>query len=223
MRSIRKSRAATAAILLLLAGCGGLLGGGERADLYRFGAAAPPTEATFVPVAAPSMERPALVLFVGANFERAIAGDRILTVTGAQAGYVAEARWVSPAADLFDAAARQALETRMTSARVVRLRGSPMPDYALGIDVRRFEADYAAGPEAPPDIVLEARARLLRWTDRSIVAEWPVSVRQPAAQNRMPSLVDAFDRATAEAVTRIADGAEQALAGQPRLAQRGGE
>ncbi|MGZ8281623.1 MAG: ABC-type transport auxiliary lipoprotein family protein [Allosphingosinicella sp.] len=202
------------AMILLLGGCGGLLGGGGRADLYRFGASVP--EAPTVPQDAQAL----MVLYLGATFERAIEGDRILTVTGTQAAYIAEARWVAPASELFDAAARRAFEQRVPAAHVVRLRGAPVPDYALGIDVRRFEADYVGGPAAPPEIVVEARIRIIRWSDRSVVGEWPVSVRETATENRMPAIVDAFDRATASAVVRLADLTQQALAGQPRLAQR---
>ena len=215
MNPSRKWRAALGASLLLLAGCGGLLGGGGNADLYRFGSApVAPLEAP------PNNAQPLLVLYPGATFDRAIESDRILTVTGAQAGYVAGARWVAPASDLFDAAARRAFEQRVPAAYVVRLRGAPLPDYALGIDVRRFEADYVGGSEAPPEIVLEAVARLMSWSDRSMVAEWPIEVRETAVDNRLPSIVDAFDRATGQAVLRIADLTQQTLVSRPRLAQR---
>ena len=215
MKSPLRSRAALGVALLLLAGCGGLLGGGGTSDLYRFGSASPPPLES-----PPGAAQPMLVLFPGANFERAIEGDRILTVTGAQAGYVAGARWVAPAAELFDAAARRAFGQRTPSAYVVRLRGAPLPDYALGIDVRRFEADYVGGQAAPPEIVVEAVVRLIHWSDRMMVAEWPIEVREPAADNRLPSIVDAFDRATEQAVTRIADLTQQTLVSRPRMAQR---
>jgi cholesterol transport system auxiliary component len=103
---------------------------------------------------------------------------------------------------------------------MVQIRGAPLPDYALGIDVRRFEAEYVGGAEAPPEVVIEARLRLMRWADRTLIGEWPVVVREPATENRMAAIVDAFDRATTTAVTRIADLTQQSLAGQPRLAQR---
>ena len=169
------------------------------------------------------MARPLLVLFAGSTFDRAIESDRILTVTGHQAAYIADARWVAAADDLFDTAALRAFESRAPAARIVRLRGAPLPDYAIGIDIRRFEAEYVGGAEAPPEVVVEGRLRLMRWNDRTLIGEWPVLVRQPAAENRLPSIVDAFDRATTEAVTRMADHTQQALAGQSYLAQRSGE
>jgi cholesterol transport system auxiliary component len=223
MNMHRSLRGAAGALLLLLAACGGLLGGGGRADLYRFGSVATPDPPPSAPATFAEGSRPALLLYPGASFERAIEGDRILTVTGAQAAYVAEARWVAPASDLFDAVVSRTFEQRTPAARVVRLRGAPLPDYAIGIDVRRFEADYVGGALAPPEIVVEARLRLMRWSDRAFVDEWPIQVREPAAENRLQSIVDAFDRATAVAVARMADQTQQALVRQPRLAQRTGE
>ena len=194
-------------LALMLAGCGGLLGGGGSADMYRFGSL-PAAEPMALP---PGAAQPVTIVYVGANFERAIDGDRILTVTGSQAGYVADARWIAPASEMFDAAALRAFEQRAPSARIVRLRGSPLPEYAMGIDVRRFEADYSAGAGAPPDIVIEARVRLMRWADRTLVGEWPVVSRETARENRVATIVDAFDRGTATVVARIADLTQETL------------
>jgi cholesterol transport system auxiliary component len=200
-------------LALLLAGCGGLLGGGGSADMYRFGSV-PAAE----PMLAPDAARPVSIVYVGANFERAIDGDRILTVTGSQAGYVADARWIAPASEMFDAAALRAFEQRAPSARIVRLRGSPLPEYAMGIDVRRFEVDYSAGAGAPPDIVIETRVRLMRWADRTLIAEWPVVSRETARENRVSIIVDAFDRGTANVVARIADLTQETLTRHAALA-----
>ena len=214
MRMDRKLALALAALALTLSGCGGLLGGGGRADMYRFGNLPAADPAAVRSEAA----RPAMIVYVGATFASAIDGDRILTVTGHQAGYVAGARWISPASDLFDVATVRAFEQRAPTARLVRLRGSPVPEYALGIDVFRFEADYAAGAEVPPEIVIEARARLVRWSDRRLVGEWQVATREPAQENRVATIVDAFDRGTNTVVTRIADHVQQTLASNPSLA-----
>jgi len=211
MRRDRHLRCALAGLCLLPGGCSGLLGGGSRADLYRFGV--PPAVAA--PAVQPDAARPVLILFSGANFEPAIDGDRILTVTGNRAAYVARARWISPAEDLFDDAARRAFDQLMSSPRLVRLIGVPHPDYALGIEVRRFEADYARGGGAPPEVVIETRVRLMRWADRAIVGEWPVVSRERARENRVAAIVDAFDRGSATVVARIAELTREAVARNP--------
>ncbi|HEY5711360.1 MAG TPA: ABC-type transport auxiliary lipoprotein family protein [Allosphingosinicella sp.] len=211
MKIDRTLRSALFGLVFMLGGCGGLLGGGGSADLYRFGIQ-PVAETE---TALPDATRPISIFYAGANFEPAIDGDRILTVTGSQAAYVAGARWISPASELFDSATRRAFNRRMPSARMVRLVGAPPPDYAVGIEVRRFEADYVGGAAAPPEIVIETRVRLVRWSDRSLVAEWPVVSREMAQENRVATIVDAFDRGTNMVTARIADLTQEALGRSP--------
>ena len=211
MRMTRSLRAALLAFTLVLCGCGGILGGGGSADMYRFGSlpAAAPTEGAIGGPLDPA--RPVLVLYVGSTFEPAIDGDRILTVTGSQARYVAAARWIAPAPQLFDAAVVRAIEQRAPSARMVRIRGAPLPDYALGVDVRRFEAEYPGAADAPPEIVIETRVRLTRWADRTLIDEWHVVSRESAQENRVTTMVAGFDRGTAIVASRIADLTQEAL------------
>ena len=54
-----------------------------------------------------------------------------------------------------------------------------------------------------PEAIVEANARLIRRSDRAIVGEWPVSAREPAAENRVTAIVAAFDRATNAVTARI--------------------
>ena len=183
------------AATLLLAGC---LGGGGKADLYRFGpagAAQPATGAVAATI---------VVAYPGATFARPAASDRILTINGAQAGYIAKARWVAPAPDLFDAAALEAFDAHAPGLRIVRTADFTKAAYTLLLEVRRFEAQYPGDPKAAPDVLVETRARLVRRSDRAIVAEWDVARREHAAENRVTAIVTAFDRATAGVVDEIA-------------------
>jgi len=196
---------------LMLSGCGGLLGGRGKADLYRFGGAVVPADGQ--PSA--SVTQPVLVFFPGSSFPPAIEGDRILTVTGAQARYIAGARWISPASDLFDAAIVAELERVSPTVRIIRAGAIPSAEYVLIIDVRHFEASYARGAELPPDVIVAARAKLIRRSDRSIVAEWPVSHSEPSQDNRVSAIVAAFERSTASVTGQIATLVQQSLAARP--------
>src|SRR5688572_5016561 len=100
MKMTRRLRGALLAFTIVLGGCGGLIGGGGSADMYRFGSL--PAAASAEGAMGGPMEtaRPTLVLFVGSIFEPAIDSDRILTVNGSQARYVADARWIAPAPEL---------------------------------------------------------------------------------------------------------------------------
>jgi len=196
------------AATLLLAGC---LGGGGRADLYRFGAAGMPGSQ------APAAPTPTVTVlsFPGSSFSPPVSGDRILTVNGMQASYIARARWVSPAPDLFDAAAIESFEERAPGLRLVRSGDLTRAPYLLLIDVPHFEAHYTGGEKAPPEIVVESRARLVRRADRAIVAEWDVRRTEPATENRVGAIVTAFDRATAGVIDEIADHSARAIATLP--------
>ncbi|HRD46080.1 MAG TPA: ABC transporter, partial [Caulobacter sp.] len=78
-----------------LSGCISLFPKAEPAQLYRLQAK---TTAEAAPAGPPFG-----VLRLTTAFPRASAGDRILTIgDGGQAAYIAGARWVSPAAVMFD-------------------------------------------------------------------------------------------------------------------------
>jgi len=68
--------------------------------------------------------------------------------------------------------------------------------------VRSFETryDYA---EAIPTVVVTARARLLRFPERTVVTERTFSVSQPAGENRVASIVEAYDVATRDLNSQI--------------------
>jgi len=72
----------------------------------------------------------------------------------------------------------------------------------LSVDVRRFEAAYAA-PGAVPDANIVVLLRLFRMSDRSLIVEDRITVRESAGENRQSAIVAAFDRATAEASRQI--------------------
>ena len=192
---------------LLLAGCGGLLGGGENpAALYRFGnGSAPP--------AAPDGARVGPVRSVsyrGAVFPVESRGDRILTARGSNVAYVADARWIAPAAELFDTALKREFARSLPGARLIDPIQGPRTDFALSIDVRRFEASYE-GAEAPV-VAMDANVKLIRWIDRTIIGEWTFSSRKPATENRVAAIVAAYDEATTEIIGQI-QGAVSRFAG----------
>jgi cholesterol transport system auxiliary component len=193
---------------LLLAGCGGLLGGDKHpATLYRFGNTSAP--ATGPDNTAAGQIR--MVNFRGAVFPLESRGDRILTTRGSTAAYVARSRWIAPAADLFDTALRREFAQSLAGMRLVAPAEGPRADFVLSIVVRRFEAAYEGG-EAPV-IEMEANVKLLRWADRTIIGEWSFSSRKPAAENKVTAIVSAYDEATAEMIDHIR-GAVSQFAGQ---------
>lgn len=177
---------AAAALAVGLAGCS-LLSSPDPIQLYRFGD-------TNLPPTAPAADRTVVVLNP-IDFPEGAGGDRILTANGGQVAYLAGARWIGPSEQLF----RSAVEAQfLRSGRSVSLsdrREAPRSGVALDLDIASFEARYLDGVEAAPTVVLAGRARLIA-PDRSVVAERTFQVEQPAGENRVSAVVEAFDRVT---------------------------
>ena len=185
---------AASALAIGLAGCS-LLSSPEPIQLYRFGN-------TDLPPTAPAAERTVVVLNP-IEFPEGAGGDRILTSNGGQVAYLAGARWIGPSEQLF----RSAVETQfLRSGRSVTLsdrREAPRSGLALDLDVTSFEARYVNGVEAAPTVVIAARARLIA-PDRSVAAERTFRVEQPASENRVSAVVNAFDGATDDFTGQLA-------------------
>jgi cholesterol transport system auxiliary component len=190
-------------LCLLTIGCGGLLGGGGRADLYRFGVTqeAPAREAS---VTSPGTARPTLVAFRGATFPSSI-DNRILTVSGTSIRYLANSRWAAAAPELFDEALVRGLRRNAAVLRLVQPEQLEVPDFLLLVDVQHFEAQYVGDKKSPPEITIDAHVRLLRRSDRTTIGEWTVTKVEPAHANRVTSIVAAFDQAANSVIRQIAD------------------
>ena len=191
---MRAAGIAALAGALALGGCG-LLGGGKPAVLYRFGG----SEAA--PAAAPTPGGRSVAL-ANLTFADESEGDRVLTITGGEAAYIAQTRWVAPARDLFTSAAERAFDR--AGVRLVR-RGQPFDTgSSLILEVPTFEARYENGAKAAPVVVVEVRASLVTGTEQRLLGETAYTARQPAADNRVGAIVEAFDVATRQALEHTA-------------------
>ena len=198
----RRTTAAVAVLLsagLALAGCVTVFPKSKPVQLYRFGdhaagvAAAPGAGAAFS------------VLAPDPIFTRAAEGDRILTVTGQETAYIADARWVTPAAVMFSEAELRAFEAAGGPARLVKRSDVASPKLALRLNVETFEVDYPkSGPRAPT-VTVQVHAVLIRSLDRQVIAERTFVERVPVRENRLVTIIGAFDTATAKALGDIVD------------------
>jgi cholesterol transport system auxiliary component len=138
------------------------------------------------------------------EFTRASASDRILTMTGAEAAYVAGSRWVSPAVLLFDEAASRTFDATPGCVRLLN-RGDPSsPDARLRMEVRTFEVRYLDGPGTAPTAVVDANISLTRSQDREVILDRAIHIEERAADNRVGAIVAALDAASAKALNEIA-------------------
>lgn len=186
-KSLPVLAALTAAVAL--SGCVSLFPKAKPVQLYGFGSA--------VAAAAAAPKPPQVtVLRQATTFTRAASSDRILTRNGAEAAYLADARWQAPAAILFDEALAAAFDNG-----TVRLatRGDAGPtDAVLRVEVRTFEAQYRDGPAAAPTAVVEARATLSNLRTRNLVGTQIFRAEHKANDNRTGPIVEAYDEAVAE-------------------------
>jgi len=209
MRALTASRSLRLATLvaatLALSGCA-LMNSGKPSTMYRLGAAASADAA-----AAPANAQPVVIFFPGSNFDRQSEGDQILTVTGNQAAYIAQARWVAPAKEMFDSETIRQIHRTAPQTSVLRAGEAPRSAYVLAVDVSRFDAEYYSAGTAPV-ISIDGRARLMRAADRQIVGDWPITAREAAADNRVSEIVAAFDRATVMVTGQVAQFTSAAIA-----------
>jgi len=186
-----------------LSGCISLFPKAEPSQLYRFGDAAAPAEAA----AAAADAQPAGVVMGPIGFPRAAIGDQILTVTGNEAAYIKGARWVAPASVLFQEDAERSFDRLGRRARLLQRGEIGAARALLRLDVRAFEADYAAAGAAPTvSVVVHAS---LSQPNGMMLDERTFQARQPAAENRVSAIVSAFDQATSQVLTGIVGWTDQ--------------
>ena len=170
----------------------------KPAQLYRFDGA---DEAQITPGDAAN-DRVGIVRVRG-GFNGAASTDRIMTVTGSQIAYVAEARWAQPAVSLFDEALTRAFTRQSGPVRLVA-RGEPgRAPYSLRLDVERFEAVYDHGDKAAPDIRVEVHAVLVRASDRTVIKDQVIATHARAGDNRVSAIVQAFELSTRQALDEV--------------------
>lgn len=186
--------AALGCAALLLSGCISLLPKSPPAQLYRFGF-------TGAAAAAAALHRTVGVFRTNTRFAEEAADDRILTVTGGKAAYIAQSRWVAPASILFDEAVANAFDASNGPVRLITRGQQGKADYALRLEVRTFETQYSA-PDAAPTVVVRVYAALSR-VDQTTVGERLFEARAPAGDNRVSAITDAYSKAVTDVVEQL--------------------
>lgn len=196
--------AAAMAAGLTLAGCISLFPKTPPVTLYRFETQTEAADRTAA--RAISIQRAA------GTFNPAAAGDRILTINGSQAAYIAGARWVSSASSLFDDAVTRTLQSS-PAVRVASVGDIGHPDYILRIDVTTFETRYLNGAEAAPTVVVQARASLANVDSRASAGAILLEAQVPATENRVSAIVTAYGSATTQVMGQLKNWLTQRIGG----------
>jgi len=174
------------AALLGLAGCSGILPQpAPPPHLYRLTAA---TDFPAGPVAPVQL----VVDLPGA--EAALDTVRIaLARSPTTLDYYADSAWTDRLSGMVQAAVIQSFDNAHRLAAVGAQTGALRADAVLITELRRFEAVYGAA--GPPSWHIEITAKLVKASDRNLLASTSLAGQEQAAKNDMPAIVDAADAA----------------------------
>jgi cholesterol transport system auxiliary component len=116
--------------------------------------------------------------------------------------YFADARWSGPLGDVLQDVAVQAFHAGAALRNVSGEASVFASAYWLEIEVTDFQAEYTAAANAPT-VHVRFLARLGTSGDRRILGQFTAIAEQPAVENRLTAIVDAYERATDTALTKI--------------------
>jgi cholesterol transport system auxiliary component len=190
--------AGLAACAVALSACISLLPKSKPSQLYRFGQG--PIAVSTASASAAAASKSVAVFHSHGDFQEESSDDRLLTLTGGKAAYIANSRWVAPAEILFNEAVANAFDA--SKLRLIDRGQQGRYGYALRIDVPAFEARYDAGPKGAPTVVVHVHAALTK-ADQSSVGEQDFEARIPASDNRVGAIVTAYDKAVREVIGKL--------------------
>ncbi len=191
----RRSVFLWAAMIPLLAGCGGSLLGPSNPplQLYRLrprlsASSACPRLTWQLAVAHPETAR-------------SLDTERIALVRGDTMDYYADAQWTDTMPRLVQSLLIEAFEESGCLPGVARESDNVHADYTLETEIREFSAQYDRGDGAP-DVLVEIEARLMTQKGE-VAATLDAKASGRAQQNAVTSVVQAFDAAFGKALDQI--------------------
>jgi cholesterol transport system auxiliary component len=128
--------------------------------------------------------------------------------------HFAGARWSGLLDEVMQDLAIQAFRADAHAQSVQADVGAFGTGYWLEIDVADFQAEYGggtAGGSGPPSVHVQLVARLGASGDRHVLGQFEAEVREPAADNRLTAIVDAYNQAVSAALGKIVAETQQAL------------
>jgi cholesterol transport system auxiliary component len=124
--------------------------------------------------------------------------------------YFADARWSGPLDEVVQDLAVQAFRLGANLRNVSVDASAFASGYWLEIEVADFQAEYASTSSAPT-VRVRLLARLGGAGDRHILASFDASAQQPATDNRLSAIVDAYEQAANAALAEIVASTGHAL------------
>jgi cholesterol transport system auxiliary component len=136
---------------------------------------------------------------------RALSGDQIaLSQAHGELVFVSGAEWITPVPRLIQDLLVESMDAFEPGLIASRPEDGVRSEFELATELRSFEANYVDGNEAPPTVVVRMRARLIRVSDRRLVAVEAIGARATARSTSIGDIVSAFDAASQEAMGSVA-------------------
>ena len=207
----RLRRLAPILLGLAVAGCSSLLhSDGPPVQVYTLRAGAASSKGTADPPAALKaslrVAQPLAGPGLGTSQIVLLQSDHRMNVYAASA-------WSADVPDLVESLAAQTLRGSGEWSSVEDAE-SPFPsEYLLQISIRQFDADYAAGGDAPPTVRVLLDCTLGAEDGRTILASFTAAGSAAAGANKLSEVVAAFQQAIDQAMSSLS---QQALAAAAR-------
>jgi cholesterol transport system auxiliary component len=207
MSPVRRAAPLALTLALALSGCGSLFKNKEPPQSVYLLAVAPVAEGAAMS-ADLTILRPRVRPGLDTTLIAALYPDRRLD-------HFAGARWSGPLDEVVEDLAIQAFRADAHAQSVHADVAAFGTGYWLEIDVADFQAEYGGGGSeggaGPPAVHVHLVARLGASGDRHVLAQFEAEVREPAADNRLTAIVDAYNRAVSAALGKIVAETRQAL------------
>jgi len=190
-------------VAIALAGCAGSLleSRAEAPETYRLQGAAFADRGTCLPLAL-AVARP--------HASPALDSERIAVVRpDRRFDYYAGMRWAEPAPEMLQQRLVHALAADGCFAAVVAAPSRVPAELLLDVELRRFEATYAAAGSVP-EIRVELQLSLVEPREARRVTSVVAAGSAVATADRRGAVIEAFERASSEALLKSVDAVRQA-------------
>ena len=197
-----------------LASCAGTLFQSKAAPptVYLLSAGAGSDAAATPASAAPAAKLPIDLAILKPKVRVGLESDRIAALyPDRHLDYFAGSRWSGPLGDALQDLAVREFHSHANFARVSGDASVFASAYWLEIEVMDFQAEYSSAAAAPT-VHVHLLARIGNSGDRRVLGQFEANAQQPAAENRLTAIVDAYARAADSALGEIAVSTYEALA-----------
>lgn len=196
-----------AAVASLCAACGGSLFESNIPLPDRYLLAAAPAAASATQTAASQTD----LAIARPDVAPGLDTNRIAVLRGRQLEYFRGAQWGGTLTEVVQALLVSSFQDQQLFHSVTSEQARVSSNYMLDVEVRDFQAEYAAG-RASPEVRVTIVGRIIRIKDRQLVETLIATASRPAPENRMNVVAAAFESAAQEVALELARRAAAAVA-----------